>query len=64
MPCNLGKMERIARGVLGLLLVVLAAIGTIGWRGGYLGAIFIATAAISFCPIWRLLGISTCKKID
>ncbi|WP_072281371.1 YgaP family membrane protein [Rappaport israeli] len=63
MPCNLGKMERIARGVLGLLLVVLAATGTIGWWG-YLGAIFIATAAISFCPIWRLLGISTCKKID
>lgn len=29
-----------------------------------LGAIFIATAAISFCPIWRLLGISTCKKSD
>lgn len=62
MKANLGKIDRILRFVVGALLVVLAITGVIGWWG-YLGAIFVATAFINFCPIYGLLKIST-KKDD
>jgi len=57
---NLGQFDRIARFVVGAALVVLALMGTIGvW--GYIGAIFVATAFMNFCPIYRVLGIKTCS---
>lgn len=60
MTRNLASWDRVARLVLGALLIVLAITGTIGaW--GYIGAIFVATAFVSFCPIYRILGMSTCK---
>ncbi len=62
MKANLGKIDRILRFVVGALLVVLAIAGVIGWWG-YLGAIFVVTAFINFCPIYGLLKIST-KKDD
>lgn len=59
MTQNLGRYDRLARLVLGALLIVLALTGTIGvW--GYIGAIFVLTAFMNFCPIYRLLGIKTC----
>lgn len=60
MKANLGQIDRVLRFVLGALLTILAAMGVIGvW--GYLGVILLATALINFCPIYRLLGISTKK---
>ncbi len=60
MTRNLANWDRIARFVLGALLVGLAATGTIGvW--GYLGVIFLATAAVSFCPLYRIVGLKTCQ---
>jgi len=60
MTRNIASWDRIARLVLGALLVLLAATGTIGiW--GYLGVIFLATAFVNFCPIYRILGLSTCQ---
>jgi len=56
---NLAQWDRIARLFLGGLLVVLAATGLIGgW--GYLGVIFVATAFMNFCPIYRIVGFKTC----
>lgn len=56
---NLASWDRILRLVGGALLVILALMGTIGvW--GWLGLIFIATAFMNFCPIYRILGIKTC----
>lgn len=61
MKSNLGSIDRILRFVAGVLLIVLALMGVIGaW--GYLGAIFVLTALMSFCPIYRILGISTKKQ--
>ncbi|MDO4897536.1 MAG: DUF2892 domain-containing protein [Moraxella sp.] len=61
MKSNLGGIDRILRLVAGALLIVLALTGIIGaW--GYLGAIFVVTALINFCPIYRILGISTKKE--
>lgn len=60
MTRNLANWDRIARFVLGALLVGLAATGAIGvW--GYLGVIFLATAAVSFCPLYRIVGLKTCQ---
>ena len=60
MTRNLGNIDRIARLVLGAILFLLAITGSIGiW--GYLGLIFIGTAFVSFCPIYRVLGLKTCQ---
>lgn len=60
MTRNLGQIDRIARLILGALLIVLAAMGTIGiW--GYLGVIFVGTAFVNFCPIYKVFGLKTCQ---
>ena len=60
MTRNVGNLDRIARFVLGALLIALAAMGTIGaW--GYLGVILVGTAFVSFCPIYRIFGLKTCQ---
>ena len=57
---NLGSADRIARLVIGALLVILAILGTIGvW--GYIGAILVATAFLNFCPIYKAFGLKTCQ---
>lgn len=57
---NVGSTDRIIRLVVGALLVVLTLMGTIGvW--GWLGLILIGTAFLNFCPLYRILGKSTCK---
>ncbi len=57
---NLGNLDRMARLVIGALLVVLALFGTIGvW--GWVGLILVATAFMNFCPIYRILGMKTCS---
>jgi len=59
MTKNIGTVDRIARLVLGALLVVLTLTGSIGvW--GWLGLIFIGTAFVKFCPIYKVLGVKTC----
>ena len=57
---NMGSADKIARLVLGALLIVLAITGTIGvW--GWIGVIFVVTAFLNFCPLYRVLGIKTCQ---
>ena len=60
MTRNLGQLDRIARLVVGALLVLLALTGTIGiW--GYLGLVLVGTAFVNFCPIYKVLGLKTCQ---
>ena len=59
MKCNSGTVDRAARVIVGLILIALAATGTIGvW--GYIGVVALATGAIGFCPAYTLLGMNTC----
>ena len=59
MKTNVGSIDRIARLLIGLLLITLAALGTIGvW--GWIGVVPVATAAFSFCPLYTVFGLSTC----
>lgn len=56
---NIASWDRIARVVIGAVLVIGALTGTIGlW--GWLGAILLATAGMNFCPIYKVLGVKTC----
>jgi len=57
---NVGGIDRILRVVVGLLLIALAATGTVGaW--GYVGIVPIVTAAIGWCPAYLPFGFSSCK---
>jgi len=59
MKTNVGSIDRIARLLIGLLLITLAALGTIGvW--GWIGVVPIVTAAFSFCPLYTIFGLNTC----
>ncbi len=57
---NVGGIDRILRVVVGLLLIALAATGTVGaW--GYVGIVPIVTAAIGWCPAYLPFGFTSCK---
>ncbi len=60
MKRNVGQVERAIRIVAGLVLVALAATGTVGWWG-WLGLLPLATGLVGWCPPYALLGINTCK---
>ena len=60
MTKNIGGTERIIRIVGGLVLMALAATGTVGvW--GWLGLVPLATGLTGWCTPYSLLGINTCK---
>jgi hypothetical protein len=59
MKVNEGVIDRSLRVVAGLVLIGLAATGTVGlW--GYIGVVPLLTGAVGMCPIYSLLGINTC----
>jgi hypothetical protein len=60
MTANVGSIDRIARIVVGLLLMGLAAGGTIGWWG-WLGVVPLLTGLVGWCPPYAMLGLNTCK---
>lgn len=59
MKVNVGGFDRVLRIVVGVVLVALAWKGTIGvW--GWIGVVPLVTGAIGSCPLYRILGVSTC----
>jgi hypothetical protein len=61
MQANVGGIDRIVRIVVGLVLIALAATGTVGaW--GYIGIVPVLTGAFKFCPAYLPFGIKTCSK--
>lgn len=57
---NIGKIDRMLRVIVGVLLIGLAATGVIGWWG-LIGVIPLATAAMGSCALYSLLGVNTNK---
>ena len=56
---NVGTIDRIARIVVGVVLLALVFVGPqTPW--GWIGVIPLATALIGFCPAYKLFGLSTC----
>lgn len=61
MKSNVGTVDRVLRVVVGLVLLGLAATGTLGaWA--WIGIVPLATAAVGFCPLYPLLGLNTCAS--
>ena len=65
MTCNIGRIERVLRGLVGLGLIAFALFGAQTAYGayaiwGWIGLIPLATAIVGWCPPYALLGICTC----
>ena len=59
MKTNVGLIDRPARALLGIVLLAPTLTGTIGlW--GWIGVVPQATAALATCPLYSVLGLSTC----
>ena len=57
---NEGLTDRLLRVTVGLFILALAFVGPqTPW--GYLGLIPLFTGLVGFCPLYRLVGISTCR---
>ncbi len=65
MKLNVGGMDRTARIIGGVVLVLVAALAPIDmtWRivAGVIAVIALATATVRYCPANALLGIDTYK---
>ncbi len=60
MKANVGTVDRIVRIVVGLVLIGLSAMGTIGvW--GWIGVVPLVTGLFGFCPLYTMLGMNTCS---
>jgi hypothetical protein len=59
MKLNVGGVDRILRIVLGVVLIGLAATGTVGWWG-YIGVVPLVTGLFRFCPLYSVVGMNTC----
>ena len=59
MKSNMCNADRVVRAVVGLALIGATISGLIGlW--GWLGIVLLATAAVSYCPFYKLIGFNSC----
>lgn len=73
MNTNVGPVDRVIRIVIGIVLIAFAmkwGIPNTGWSFpdtgwnwiGWIGLIPILTALVGFCPLYAVLGISSCPS--
>ena len=61
MTKNIGTIDRLLRALLGIALIAwAAAFGGPIWA--WVGVVPLATAGMSFCPLYTLLGIRSCPR--
>jgi hypothetical protein len=65
MTYNVGTMDRVVRGVAGIVL----AAGAVGAGPpvaravlGVLALVMLATALVGVCPLYRVFGLNTCRR--
>jgi hypothetical protein len=57
---NEGAIDRVLRVGLGVALIALVFVGPqTPW--GWLGLVPLFTGVVGFCPLYRLVGVNTCK---
>jgi len=67
---NVGKFDRVIRIIVGLVLIIAPFATHIGlfssaamtYGAVIVGVVLVATAIFRFCPLYRILGIRTCKR--
>ncbi len=70
MSATVGTLDRALRLIVGVVLIVLPLITTFAlWDNPVLkfgamavGAVMMLTAVVRFCPLYPLLGITTCSR--
>jgi len=66
MTKNMGTLDRTLRIIVAVILIALAATGSITgtWAivAYVVAAVFILTSLVKFCPAYLPLGINTCSK--
>lgn len=61
MTRNVGRTDQVVRVIIGLALLALVFVGP-KTPLGYLGLIPLVTGLVGFCPLYALLGMSTCAR--
>lgn len=69
MSANVGSLDRFVRAILGFVLFFAPLLNMpaiwssalFAYGSMLVGIILIATALVRFCPLYRLVGLSTCK---
>lgn len=65
MKKNMGSTDKALRLIIAIVLVVLyfsnILTGTVGIIALVVAGVFTLTSLVSFCPIYPLLGVNTCK---
>lgn len=61
MEKNIGSLDKIIRILVGLVLISLVFIGP-QTLWGWLGVPVILIALFGWCPLYKVLGVSTCKQ--
>jgi hypothetical protein len=64
MTANVGMVDRIVRVILGIVFIAYAipvGFAATGWNWvGWIGVIPLVTGLLGNCPLYSLLGVSTC----
>ncbi|MDJ0833792.1 MAG: DUF2892 domain-containing protein [Gammaproteobacteria bacterium] len=64
MKKNVGTIDRVIRGLVGIIAIAAFALGmlqgTLGIVALVVGIVLVGTAAIAWCPPYSMLGINTC----
>lgn len=62
----MGSTDKLIRIIIVIIVAVLyftgTVTGTVGIIAVVIAGVFVLTSLISFCPLYTLFGISTCKK--
>lgn len=69
MTANVGTVDRVLRALIGIILIALPFTtfvpalqsGVMTYVSVIVGVVLLATAVFSFCPIYRVLGMKTCR---
>lgn len=66
MTLNVGSIDRMLRGLAGVILILLPFVSSFGagstlltWGSVLVGAVLALTAVFGFCPLYRFVGAST-----
>lgn len=66
MKANMGTADKLIRIIIAIVIAALyykeIITGTVGIVLLVLAGVFVLTSLISFCPLYTLFGINTCKK--
>lgn len=60
MQANVGGIDKWLRIALGVVLIAWVVMGGPVWA--WIGVVPLATGLFNFCPLYKVLGINTCKR--